>query len=44
MDSRMAITAWTVMGKVADFDEVRRIAFIMAHERSPLAPEANGPR
>ena len=44
MDTRIALTAWTVIDKFDDFDDVRIIAFIMAHESSPLAPEANVPR
>ncbi len=44
MATRIALTAWTVIDKFDDFDDVRIIAFIMAHESSPLAPEANVPR
>jgi hypothetical protein len=44
MATRIALTAWMVIDKFDDFDDVRIIAFIMAHESSPLAPEANVPR
>ena len=44
MDTRIALTAWTVIDKFDDFDDVRIISFILAHESSPLAPEANVPR
>ena len=44
MDTRIALTAWTVIDKFDDFDDVRIISFIMAHESSPLAPDANVPR
>ena len=41
MDTRIAMTAWTVIDKFNDFDELRMVEFIIAHESSPVSPEAN---
>ena len=44
MDTRIALTAWTVIDKFDAFDEERVFLFIVSHERSPTSPEANVPR
>ncbi len=44
MDSRIALTAWTFLDQLDEFDEDRIRAFVNAHESSPNAPEYRLPR
>lgn len=39
MDTRIALTAWTFIDKLDEFDEKRIKEFIRAHESSPNSPE-----
>ena len=39
MDSIIALTAWTYIDKLNQFDEVRITKFIETHMSSPVAPE-----
>ncbi len=42
-DAKLALTAWSWMLKLNDYDEAEVVRFVRAHHAGPDAPEPNAP-